>query len=330
MEYFLEVTKNTRIDEFLHQLNNNTLVIYSPTSLKKLKGFKLNASMIDWHTISKNTETIQEIMDKYQYVDEIVSFGGGSTIDIAKYISYKLNKRHICIPSMLSTNTYATNKVALLVEGKKITLDAKMPDLILLDNDFLRKSPEENLFGFADVLSIHTALYDWKIANQTINEKIDNNVYEMAKNLLEKAKLYIEINNYDMIEYDVENLYKFIGEAGYITNLYGTGRPESGSEHIFAKELESILDVPHGLSVSIGIILMTMLQMREEDEIVELIRKIKVLDYSKKYNITVNEIRQAFLNLKPRENRFSIVDINNENISFKEQILKEFIKKQII
>ena len=41
---------------------------------------------------------------------------------------------------MLSTNVYATDKVALLINNNKTTLLAKSPDKIFVDYNYLRKS----------------------------------------------------------------------------------------------------------------------------------------------------------------------------------------------
>ena len=38
---------------------------------------------------------------------------------------------------MLSTNSYATNKVALIKENKKVTLEAKIPETIIIDDELL-------------------------------------------------------------------------------------------------------------------------------------------------------------------------------------------------
>ena len=65
--------------------------------------------------------------------EKIISIGGGTATDIGKYLSYKFKKDLICIPTMLSTNAYSTNKVALKVNNKIETLDAVLPVEILLD-----------------------------------------------------------------------------------------------------------------------------------------------------------------------------------------------------
>lgn len=325
MDYFYDVAKEMQINQYLKNLKENALFIYSPTSLNKTNIDNNYIIKENWHNISKDIKKIDEYIKKLKGIDTVISFGGGSTIDIGKYISYKLNIKYICIPSMLSTNSYSTNKVALIDNGKKITLQAKMPDEIIIDNNILKLSKNENLYGLADVLSIYTALYDWKIANEDINEKIDKNIYNQANMLLDEVLQFINNNSFDTIIEKNMELFKFIGIAGYITNLYCTGRPESGSEHIMAKEIERNIDIPHGMSVSVGILLMSNVQKRFSYNIYNAIIKMKIFENSQEYGLSKELIRNCFSNLLPRKDRYSIVDRCYKNKLLKnESIIKFF------
>ena len=324
MDYFMDVTIKRNVKQYINNLDENTLFIYSPTSINKIKFENDKVKTINWHDISKKIENIDIVVKEIKKIKKVVTFGGGSTIDIGKYISHKLKNEYICIPSMLSTNSYATNKVALIENGKKTTLEAKMPDCIILDDSILKMSETENLYGLADVLSIFTALYDWKLASLDIGEKIDKKIYDMAINLLNEVIYFIKQNSFEEIINNNNKLFEYIGIAGYITNLYGTGRPESGSEHIFAKELESAIDVPHGISVSLGIIIMSILQGRKLDEIINVIHKLKVIDKRCIYGINKDVIQRCIRNLKPRDERYTIVNKIFEDNSYKEKCLNDF------
>ena len=324
MDYFMDVTIKRNVKQYINNLDENTLFIYSPTSINKIKFENDKVKTINWHDISKKIENIDIVVKEIKKIEKVVTFGGGSTIDIGKYISHKLKNEYICIPSMLSTNSYATNKVALIENGKKTTLEAKLPDCIILDDNVLRMSETENLYGLADVLSIYTALYDWKLASLDIGEKIDKKIYDMAINLLNEVIYFIKQNSFEEIINNNNKLFEYIGIAGYITNLYGTGRPESGSEHIFAKELESAIDVPHGISVSLGIIIMSILQGRKLDEIINVIHKLKVIDKRCIYGINKDVIQRCIRNLKPRDERYTIVNKIFEDNSYKEKCLNDF------
>ena len=325
-EYFLNVTIEQDISEYIDTLDKNKLLIFSPTSIRKIKISNDKIQMENWHSITKNKQKIDKYIESIDSrIDEIITFGGGSVIDIGKYIAYKLNIKCTCIPSMLSTNSYATNKVAIIKNEKKITLNAKMPDKIIIDNMVLKLSEKENLYGLADVLSIYTALYDWKIANKDINEKIDENIYKEAEKLLKEVINFINTNAFSKITENNLKLYEFIGRAGYITNLYGTGRPESGSEHILAKEIESKINLPHGISVSIGIIIMSIIQNQYNEDIAKAIMKLKILDKGKEHDLNMKIIVESLKNIKKREDRYTIIN-RNDKISNINEVIQKFEK----
>jgi glycerol dehydrogenase-like iron-containing ADH family enzyme len=172
----------------------------------------------------------------------------------------------------------------------------------------LYTSPQQNLFGLADVLSIHTALKDWQFAAEYNSEIIDKEVFEQASSLLNKVHAFILNSDVNEISHEVPKLFKFIGESGHITNIYGSGRPESGSEHIFARILEQRIDIPHGISVSLGILLMSILQGNFSKEIRECVKKLGTLKFIDEHNLTRELIEAVLTELRPREDRFSIID----------------------
>ena len=249
--------------------------------------------------------------------DKVITFGGGTSTDIGKYISMKLNNELICIPSMLSTNSYSTNKVALLVDGVKRTLDAKEPDCIILDENILNLSRDINTYGLVDILSIHTAIKDWEISVKYNNESLADEYYE-AKILLNEIIEFILSNSIESISNDILKVYEFIGRSGEITNKYGSGKPESGSEHIFAKVIESKLNIPHGLSVVHGIILMSIAQDNLDNKVLECIKKLDLINKSIKYGLNSDLIKECLDEVTIRKDRFCIINImNNKNEIFR-------------
>lgn len=320
---FIDVVQKYSSKKYIEDLRENELIIYSPTSIKKNNIENNKCLMINWHDITKNIDKIEEFI-KQNKILKVVSYGGGSTIDIGKYIAYKLDVEFVCIPTMLSTNSYATNKVALIKDYKKMTLEAKIPEKIIFDNELLKLSKEENIYGLADVFSIYTALYDWKLAEKNIKERIDYNIYNMAEKLLQDVLIFVNNNELEEIVKNNMKLFEFIGTAGYITNLYGTGRPESGSEHIMAKEIEANLDIPHGISVSIGILIMGLMQNRDITKILKAIKKLNVFEKQYNYGINKDIIQKCIRDLKPRNGRYTIVDKIYTDELYKNKCLMDF------
>ena len=318
-----DVVQECSSRNYIENLKQNELIIYSPTSIEKNNIRNDQCLMVNWHDLTKNINKIDEFIKKNNTISLVVSYGGGSTIDIGKYIANKLDVDFSCIPTMLSTNSYATDKVALIKENKKITLKAKIPDKIIIDNKLLNLSKDENIYGLADVFSIYTALYDWKIAEKDISEKIDDNIYNMAEKLLKEVLEFVNNNDLKDISENNIRLFQFIGTAGHITNLYGTGRPESGSEHIFAKEIERRISIPHGMSVSIGILVTGLMQGRDVLDILKAIKKLNIFGQINKYGLNKEIIEKSLIELKPREDRYSIVNRYENRIDEKYKILKE-------
>lgn len=87
---------------------------------------------------------------------EIVSRGGGSTIDVAKWVAKRYNLRHTAIPTTGGTGSEVTKFVVLTVDGKKKTFsDQKfMPQAYVLDPYLSLSLPEEHtLSSGLDALS---------------------------------------------------------------------------------------------------------------------------------------------------------------------------------
>jgi len=149
----------------------------------------------------------------------------------------------------------------------------------------------------------------------------------MALDLFYRVKSFISSNTLEFISDNVKQIFEYIGMSGHITNLYGTGRPESGSEHIFAKKIESLINVPHGIAVSLGIILMSIMQERDVDEIIDIIKTIKVLDRCEEYGINRSIIEKSLLTVMPRNERYTIVNRFYNNNEYKIEKLQLFYQK---
>ena len=329
---FNDITKNIDVKTYLKNEQDKCLIIYSITSIKNnnIELFKSNFDCYSTKEITKEKKAIDQKFINLDKYDKIISIGGGTAIDIGKYLSYKFNKSLIVIPTMLSTNAYATNKVALIIDNKVQSIDATLPTEIYFDVNLLKNSSKYNLYGFVDVFSISTALKDWEIANIYNNEEIEEEYYRTEKFLKEILE-YIKEHKINNIKNDIEYIYDKIGKSGLITNRYGSGKPESGSEHIFAKSLEKEIKIPHAISVANGILLMTIAQsivLKQELnlEVYDILKKLKIYDLNKKYDISYELIKRVFFNLKPRDDRFSVVNLIYKDDEIKNKVIEKYLR----
>ncbi len=307
MKHFLDIASYKKIVDYFDSLKGRYLVIYSPTSMK-LVGIapENNRRFVNAHLIGKNAANIEALCRSQQF-DVVVGLGGGSPIDIAKYAASLLHCKFVCMPTMLSTNAFATNKVALMREGRKITIDAKLPDEIIVDTDVILKAGVLNVYGLCDILSIHTALFDWMLADRAGIERINQEIYRASSRLLDQSIRLARRLGVPTAK-DIAMLFELIGESGHITNIYGSGRPESGSEHIFAKEFERRIDVPHGISITIGLSIMSRLQNNYSTDVNEALRNIGMMRAVQDYPDLRRVTEETLASLSSRPDRYTILN----------------------
>lgn len=84
-------------------------------------------------TIEEAERILREV--KAANADELVTEGGGSLIDVGKYIARQLSIPHIVIPSTAGTGAEVTKYCVLTINGKKTTLvdDKFIPTSYVLD-----------------------------------------------------------------------------------------------------------------------------------------------------------------------------------------------------
>ena len=323
------------ITDFLKSVNwSETGAVISPVSFSKLDEQSqaiLNENKAAWRfTHSLSYEGVLEDFKHKKSMRLVIGLGGGTALDFAKYIAHSLDIDWVAIPSMLSTNVFATDKVAVIDSTGKHTEPGKLPVRVIFDDNYLEKSSRENLYGLVDVFSIYTALTDWQIALKADNLKIDEPIYNRAKNLLLTA-----LKSAQSAEVELYGIKYVVTEAGYITNDYGSGRPESGSEHIFASALELVHPMPHALAVTLGMYIMDYYQRLQFPDITKAksltinqipFLKLGIIDAINQLKLNWNTVLGVLTSLKPRKDKFTAVNFwNTLKLDFDQ--LKEYLEQ---
>jgi len=115
-------------------------------------------------------ETTEKIILKFQNHDftHIVGMGGGSSMDVAKYCAFKMNKLKIMIPTTFGSGSEVTRISVLKVEGKKKSFhnDKLFADIAIIDSYFIENSNETIIKNSViDACAQCTEAFDSKIAN---------------------------------------------------------------------------------------------------------------------------------------------------------------------
>jgi len=220
--------------KFLDQVGDKDIILTS-------KSQKIHVSECKNVYIVKNNNDsiVDELSLSVKGFSQIIALGSGTVMDIAKYLGKSHSINLVAIPTALTCNASVTDKSVLRINGKIQTISSKAPDKVIIDEDLIKKAERRyNMSGIADVISTYTALYDWDLS---VKKQIDNDdlvVRSMAESILSTALQ--QFNNIIGNEINVKALWNLLFCAGAITNMYGSGRPESGSEHMFARAVEEL------------------------------------------------------------------------------------------
>jgi len=101
------------------------------------------SNQIIFDTVESNPslETTEKIISKFKNFDfsHIVGIGGGSSMDVAKFCAFKMNKKKIMIPTTFGSGSEVTRISVLKVDGKKQSFhnDDYFADVAIVDPHFI-------------------------------------------------------------------------------------------------------------------------------------------------------------------------------------------------
>ena len=133
-------------------------------------------------------ETVNKIIDEFKNsgFSHIIGIGGGSSLDVAKYVGYKLKKTKIMIPTTFGSGSEVTRISVLKINGKKTSFhdDRIFADIAIVDPFFIKSTPIHILKNSAiDACAQCTEAYDSKISNK-YTKFLCKTAFEILENAL--------------------------------------------------------------------------------------------------------------------------------------------------
>ena len=166
----------------------NCLIITSKGAISRgwLEYLKLN----DYHIFDKvepnpSIETTEDIISEFRNSNfsSIVGLGGGSSMDVAKFVANKMKKFKILIPTTFGSGSEVTRISVLNVNGNKKSFhdDGQISNVAIVDSHFIEDSPFEIIRNSAiDAAAQCSEGYDSKNSNP-LTKFLCNQAFELLE-----------------------------------------------------------------------------------------------------------------------------------------------------
>ena len=151
----------------------NSLVITSKGAISRgwIDYMKIkNYTVFDEVKSNPSFETVENIISQFKAKNfsHIIGLGGGSSLDVAKFVAFKMEKKKIMIPTTFGTGSEVTRISVLNVDGKKTSFhnDKILADVAIVDPNFIEGTPMEVIKNSAiDACAQCSEAFDSKLSN---------------------------------------------------------------------------------------------------------------------------------------------------------------------
>jgi len=170
---------------------SNSLIITSKGAISRgwIDYLKIkNFSIFDEVEPNPPIETVEKIISQFknENFSIIIGLGGGSSLDVAKFVAFKMRKKKIMLPTTFGSGSEVTRISVLNVDGKKTSFhDEKiLADVAIVDPTFIEGTPIEVIKNSAvDACAQCSEAYDSKLANP-YTKFLCNTAFDILENAI--------------------------------------------------------------------------------------------------------------------------------------------------
>ena len=292
-------------------------------ALLEEEGLEVNTFLVESATV----ENVEAVEEKIRGMKPQVVFGvgGGTKIDVAKLSSARQEIPFISVPTTASHDGIASPLSSVKGFEKPYSIMAQAPIAIIADTNIIMQAPWRfTVSGCGDVIAKFTAVRDWKLAHEEINEYYGGYAASLA---FMSAKLVMQ--NAELIRPGSEEGLRVLLEAliscGVSMSIAGSSRPCSGSEHLFSHALDMIKPnhAMHGEQCGVGTIIMAYLHRANWRRIKDTLQKLGAPTDACDLSVEKEDVVKALeMAATIRPERYTILKKLKLNREFCEKIAK--------
>ena len=198
------------------------------------------------------------VMHLDKNADAVIAIGSGCINDISKIVSKTADLPYFIVATAPSMDGYASATSSMVMDGLKVSLPSKCPNVIIGDIDVLEKAPEKMLVsGLGDMLAKYVSIAEWRIAALLCGEYYCEYIAEYIRYALSSCTENIE-GLLKREEKYVAAVFSGLIACGAAMEYAGLSRPASGVEH-YISHIWDMRDVElgtpsdtHGIQCAIG------------------------------------------------------------------------------
>lgn len=107
---------------------------------------------------------VQEIEDDVRL---LIAYGGSALIEFCKLVAFRLDIKLVAFPVGFEYGCVLSDDAVLVSEGRAVKVEAKRPDLVVIDYDGLMRAGEDVIAsGYGRVLACMVGIYDYYFAGK--------------------------------------------------------------------------------------------------------------------------------------------------------------------
>ncbi len=170
--------------------------------------------------------------------DYIVTVGGGTLMDFARYSAYKLGIPFVAVPTIVSSDGFTADICSIIIDGQKKSIPMQAADAVICDMDIVSGAPMFlTIAGVQDILAKYVSIADWKIAHIVSGEYFCDKVCDMAQAALDiMQRCALELAEGKAPDYEAMAYTQML--SGLTMQILSNSRAASGAEHLVAHLVE--------------------------------------------------------------------------------------------